>query len=185
MAWLERDVRTGYYKVGFRVGNRKVKKSIQTSSRIEAKELLGVVEQTLRAVERGWVAVPPGVDLGEYLLSGGRLAGPLQLPDKLRLSYLFEAYFASLPVGNLAPRTICRLAGVSKETINRPSSETASPALRETLPQSDKPLQFLTTDDTIRSVHGVAYARLTRASKYAGDRAELDLKVGRLPTLAA
>jgi len=55
---------------------------------------------------------------------------------------------------------LCRLAGVSKETINRLSSETASRALRETLPQSDKPLQLLTTDDTIRSVHGVAYTRL-------------------------
>jgi len=106
MAWLERDVRTGNYKVGFRVGNRKVKKSVQTSSRIEAKELLAVVEQTLRAVERGWVSVPPAVDLGDFLLSGGRLAGPLQLPDKLLLSDLFQAYFASLPEGNLEPNTV-------------------------------------------------------------------------------
>src|SRR5688500_95114 len=106
MAWLERDVRTGNYKIGFRVGNRKVKKSVQTSSRIEAKELLAVVEQTLRAVERGWASVPPGVDLGDFLLSGGRLAGPVQLQEKLRLSDLFDAYFASLPEGNLEPSTI-------------------------------------------------------------------------------
>lgn len=55
---------------------------------------------------------------------------------------------------------LCRMAGVSKDTINRLSHKTASKALEETLPSSEKPLQVLTTGDTIRSVHGVAYTRL-------------------------
>ncbi|QDV73730.1 DUF932 domain-containing protein [Botrimarina mediterranea] len=55
---------------------------------------------------------------------------------------------------------LCRLAGVSKETINRLSAETASQALRETLPASDKPLQLLATGKSIRSLHGVSYTRL-------------------------
>lgn len=55
---------------------------------------------------------------------------------------------------------LCRLAGVSKETINRLSPETASRALRETLPASDKPLQLLATGKSIRSLHGVSYTRL-------------------------
>lgn len=58
---------------------------------------------------------------------------------------------------------MCRLAGISKETVNRLSTKTASLALQETLPRSDKPLQLLTTDDVIRSVHGVAYTRLWNA----------------------
>jgi hypothetical protein len=55
---------------------------------------------------------------------------------------------------------LCRMAGVSKDTINRLSPKTASKAFQETLPTSDKPLQILTAGDQIRSVHGVAYTRL-------------------------
>lgn len=55
---------------------------------------------------------------------------------------------------------LCRLAGVSKETINRLTPETASRALCETMPASEKPLQLLATGKSIRSLHGVSYTRL-------------------------
>ncbi len=55
---------------------------------------------------------------------------------------------------------LCRLSGISKETVNRLSPDTACRALRETLPQADKPVQLLATGKTIRSLHGVAYSRL-------------------------
>lgn len=58
---------------------------------------------------------------------------------------------------------LCRVSGISKETVNRLSPETASKALRETLPAADKPIQFLTTGKTIRSLHGVSYTRLWNA----------------------
>ena len=58
---------------------------------------------------------------------------------------------------------LCRMAGVSKDTINRLSTKTASKAFEETLPVTDKPLQLLTHDDRVRSVHGVAYTRLWNA----------------------
>ena len=56
---------------------------------------------------------------------------------------------------------LCRMAGVSKDTINQLSLKTASKAFEETLPtSSEKPLQILTKENGIRSVHGVAYTRL-------------------------
>lgn len=58
---------------------------------------------------------------------------------------------------------LCRMAGVSKDTINRLSHRTASLALEETLPSSAKPLQVLTSGQQVRSVHGVAYTRLWNA----------------------
>lgn len=70
---------------------------------------------------------------------------------------------------------LCRLAGVSKETINRLSPETASKALAETLPQRDKPMQLLSTGKSVRSLHGVSYTRLWNADllevvgQYASD----------------
>ena len=58
---------------------------------------------------------------------------------------------------------LCRLSGISKETVNRLSPDTASRAFRETLPSADKPIQLLTTGQSVRSLHGVAYTRLWNA----------------------
>lgn len=58
---------------------------------------------------------------------------------------------------------LCRLNRASKETLNRLSPETASLALTETLPSTEKPIQLLTTGTTVRSLHGVAYTRLWNA----------------------
>lgn len=59
------------------------------------------------------------------------------------------------------------MARVSNDTINRLSSKTASRALQETLPSSDKPAQILTAGDLVRSLHGVAYTRLWNADLLA------------------
>jgi len=55
---------------------------------------------------------------------------------------------------------VCRLAGVSKDTIKRLSPRTASQALAETLPRGGKPLQVLSRDRTVRAVHPASYTRL-------------------------
>ena len=58
---------------------------------------------------------------------------------------------------------LCRLSGVSKETVNRLTPETASRVFGETLPQGSKPLQVFTTGDQARSIHGASYTRLYNA----------------------
>ena len=58
---------------------------------------------------------------------------------------------------------LCRLSGISKDTVNRLSPDTASLALQETLPSSDRPIQLLTTGQSVRSLHGVSYTRLWNA----------------------
>lgn len=55
---------------------------------------------------------------------------------------------------------LCRLSGISKDTVNRLQPETARLAFRDTLPHGDKPIQLLTTSASVRSVHGVSYTRL-------------------------
>ena len=55
---------------------------------------------------------------------------------------------------------LCQMAGVNRGTINRLSHKTASRALQETMPTSEKPFQVLTSGNRIRSIHGVAYTRL-------------------------
>jgi hypothetical protein len=60
---------------------------------------------------------------------------------------------------------LCKFAGVSKETVNRLSAETACAVFRETLPISGtKPWQLFTDGaELIRSIHGAAYTRLLDA----------------------
>ena len=56
---------------------------------------------------------------------------------------------------------LCRLAEVSKDTVNRLSPETASTVFAETLPRNGKkPFQILTFEDHVRSLHGASYGRL-------------------------
>jgi hypothetical protein len=55
---------------------------------------------------------------------------------------------------------LCKLANVSKETVNRLSANTAATVLQETLPRLVKPMQVLTSGESIRSLHGPAYTRL-------------------------
>lgn len=55
---------------------------------------------------------------------------------------------------------LCRVSGVNRETVNRVTPKTASRIFRDTIPESERPIQFLTGNNTIRSVHGMAYTRL-------------------------
>ena len=55
---------------------------------------------------------------------------------------------------------LCRMSGVAKVTVNRRSPDTASSVFRETIPHGRKPLQLLTTDYIVRSIHGASYTRL-------------------------
>lgn len=55
---------------------------------------------------------------------------------------------------------LCKLANVSKDTLNRLSPQTAARALEETLPVGEKPLQLLRSGPMVRSIHGASYTRL-------------------------
>jgi hypothetical protein len=55
---------------------------------------------------------------------------------------------------------LCRLADVNKDTVNRLSPRIASSVFAETLPQGNKPMQILTQDNRVRSIHGTVYTRL-------------------------
>lgn len=55
---------------------------------------------------------------------------------------------------------LCGLARVSKETVNKLRPETVTEVFRDTLPSGQKPLQILTRNNVVRSIHGTAYTRL-------------------------
>jgi hypothetical protein len=80
--------------------------------------------------------------------------------SKLRLTLGSDGAFA---LNHWSFSQLCTMCGVSRDTLNRLSPDTASRALSETLPGGTKPLQILSTDHSIRSIHGVTYSRLWSA----------------------
>ena len=72
MAWLEK--KGAAFRIRFRFGGAKHLCALHTSDRTEAEDSLARFEANLRLVDRGIIDPPPGnVDLGVYILSGGKL----------------------------------------------------------------------------------------------------------------
>lgn len=82
---------------------------------------------------------------------------PVVLNGELRLAAGDDGEFC---LNDWSFSQLCRLGGVAKDTVNRLSPDTARAVLRETLPLGDKPMQLLTRDASVRSIHGTAYTRL-------------------------
>lgn len=55
---------------------------------------------------------------------------------------------------------LCSHAGISKDTVNRLSPETATQVFLETWPTGSKPFQVLGLRDSVRSIHRASYTRL-------------------------
>jgi hypothetical protein len=85
---------------------------------------------------------------------------PVVIDDQVRVQLGSDGAFT---LNDWSFGQVCRIAGVSKDTLNRFTPETASRALVETLPTGNKPLQLFARGDLVRSIHGTAYTRLYNA----------------------
>ncbi len=95
MAWLEEHPTSGHFKICFRWGGRKLKKTVKTTDRSAAESALARFEENLQLLERGRLELPPNADIGAFLLSDGKLIGqPVAAPpiQILTLSGLRDAY---------------------------------------------------------------------------------------------
>ena len=90
MAWLER--RGERFRVVFRFRSQKYHVNLKATDPKDADACLARLEENLRLVERGRLAVPAGADLGLFLLSDGRLEQPVALVRPVRLAEMFETY---------------------------------------------------------------------------------------------
>ena len=91
------------------------------------------------------------------------------LPQQVRLQRMHDLVGVALgddgdfQINDWSFSQLCKLASVGKDTVNRLSPDTAGRVLAETLPAGNKPLQVLTSDDRVRSIHGASYTRLHNA----------------------
>lgn len=78
--------------------------------------------------------------------------------DRLRLGVSDHLQFG---LNDWSFSQLCRFAGVSKETVNRLTPETAARVFDETMTRSgNKPFQLYTEGQKLRSFHGTSYTRV-------------------------
>jgi hypothetical protein len=97
MAWLGK--RTDRSRINYRFGGVKHQVSLRTEDPKEADACLHRFEENLRLVDRGRLEVPPGADLGVFLLSDGKLNHRPVVQKPLTLKEFFDHYLEKHPQG--------------------------------------------------------------------------------------
>jgi integrase len=110
---MYRDPKSGVFRVMFRFGNppRQFHKSLDTTDDKEAEGKKGTIENTLRAIEEGWVTVPAHADFWQFVYSRGKLEHRPAVKEVLTLQKFFSLYEEGMPTGTIEGNTLetCRL----------------------------------------------------------------------------
>jgi hypothetical protein len=97
MASLEQ--RGNRFRVIFRLGGQKHRVSVNAPDKKDAEACLIRLEENMRLVERGRLAIPDGADVGLFLLSDGKLEQPVAVVRPVRLGEMFETYRTEFTAG--------------------------------------------------------------------------------------
>jgi hypothetical protein len=101
MASIHLDEKSKIYRIMFRFGKppKQFQKSLDTSDLKKAEGMKGRIEETLRAIEQGWLTVPANSDFWQFVLSGGKFVAEPSVQDTLTLEKLFATYEEQMPSG--------------------------------------------------------------------------------------
>lgn len=105
MAWLEQDPSNNFH-VCFRFAQRKFRRSLKTKQTRAAQSRLLRLEENIRLVESGRLALPEDCDPAIFLLSDGKLNGQPKPAERIMLDALFEEFLTSLPEGAYEDNTL-------------------------------------------------------------------------------
>jgi integrase len=105
MSFLEQRS-SGQYHLVFRFGGQRFKKALKTNQTDVAEAACVRLDENLRLVAAGRLAIPDGADIPTFLLSDGKLNGKPTLPTPLTLSKLFQEYLAHLPEGAMESNSL-------------------------------------------------------------------------------
>ncbi len=81
MASYDLDPKSGRFHIRFRYAGKPFKRSLKLDGEREAGRVCGVVEETLKDLQRGRLVMPEGADAGSFLISGGVVAAKPKAPD--------------------------------------------------------------------------------------------------------
>jgi integrase len=102
MAWIDKHPTSDRFRICFRWGGRKHKKTLRTTDRDEAEAVLRRFERNVGLVEDGTLTLPPDADVGAFLLSDGKLTqkpDTVPVPKAVTLAGLRDAYVEALAGG--------------------------------------------------------------------------------------
>jgi hypothetical protein len=104
MAWLQADP-SGNYHVSFRFGGRKFKRSLRTKDAATAEGRRLRLEENIRLVESGRLAILSEADVPTFLLSDGKLNSKVSVRQDYYLAASFRRRARRALV--LAARRVC------------------------------------------------------------------------------
>jgi integrase len=104
MASLEK--RADNFRIVFRFGGRKFSRALKTHSDKAATVCLARLEDNLRRLDLGTLALPDGADIASFLLSDGKIDGKPRAPAACSLAHLLDGYVVSLKAGGLEQTTL-------------------------------------------------------------------------------
>jgi integrase len=155
MAWLQQYA-SGHYHVSFRFANRKFKRSLDTKNEGEARALVGRIEDNIRLVERGALTIPPGADIPRFLLSDGKLIGPVEIPMVVTLGSLITRYETAVSGGAVEESTLYTIRIHAKHLKRILGEDTDVRTINR-----DSLQEYITTRRAQRSRRGTAISPVT------------------------
>lgn len=118
MAWLDCE-RSGIFQIGFSFGGERFTRSLKTRSERDAHAAKVRVEENIRLVTSGRLAIPNTADVAAFLLSDRKIQSRnIVAPKGIKLGDLFACYERSLPANSLAAETL-RIAEIHMRHIGR------------------------------------------------------------------
>ena len=97
---------SGHYHVSLRFAGRKFNRSLDTKDEEEALGKLGRMKDNIKLVNRGILTIPPGADIPTFLLSDGKLTGPIEIPSVVTLGMLTDRYEKAISGGVVEDSTL-------------------------------------------------------------------------------
>lgn len=108
MAWLEQTPDSGNFKICFRWGGKKKRKSLPTADPKTAQATLLRFEENLALLERGRLELPASGDIMTFLLSDGKLSESPRTNVKrpLTLGDVVTRYLSALGNGSVEANSL-------------------------------------------------------------------------------
>jgi integrase len=134
MASIYQDEKSKVYRILFRFGKppKQFHKSLDTTDEKEAQGLKGRVEDTLRAIEQGWLTVPATADFWQFVFTGGKLENKPSVQEVLTLDNLFTRYEENMPPGTMEGNSLATCKLHKKHLLRILGSKQAAQALTTT-----------------------------------------------------
>jgi integrase len=96
----------GQYTACFRFDGRHYQRSLKTNEPANAQAVLGRIKDTLHLLATGRLAIPPGVDPGDFIVTSGAEKAPRSATKVPTLEQFLLEYRANHPAGTKAENTL-------------------------------------------------------------------------------